>query len=112
MLIKLGITSASFSVSIIGFGFIVVPFIASVCFATVFTTEIATQFLKHKEQEYMKSYLMIGDTLKRFQEIHTKSLGDIQIDEEESQFFVNSYNNYNNQETQPQEKNFYHQYKH
>ena len=90
-LIVIRTTSASVAVSNIGAGVIVVPINACVGFATAFTTKMATHFLKHKEQKHMKCYLASRKTLKRFQEQHTKSLGDNNLDRKNA--FAKLYNN-------------------
>ena len=94
IVIVIGTTSASVTLSITGVGIIVVPITAGVGCATGILVKICSSYLKKKEQNYKLKYAIIQKTLDDFRQLYITSLTDNHIDEEEYQRFVTQFENY------------------
>ena len=81
LIIIIGTTSASVTLSITGVGIIVFPITAGVGCATGILVKICCGYLKKKEQNYKLQYAIIQKTLDDFRQLHVTSLKDNHIDE-------------------------------
>ena len=92
-------TSTSITLSLTGYGLIIVPITAGCgCVMTV-GSKIISEFLKKKEKSYLKKYTLSHNTLNDFRKLYQKSLEDNIINENEYKKFTDMYNNYQNEKT-------------
>ena len=95
----IGCTGTSVTLSVTGYGLIIVPITAGCgCLMSV-GSKIINEFLKKKEKSYLKKYTLSHNTLQDFRKLHQKSLEDNVIDQNEYKKFTDMYNNYQNEKT-------------
>ena len=87
-------TSTSITLSLTGYGLIIVPITAGCgCLMTI-ASKIISEFLKKKEKSYLEKYTLSHNTLNDFRKLYQKSLEDNTIDQNEYKKFTDMYNNY------------------
>ena len=93
-IIIIGVSSTSVTLSITGAGVIIVPIVAGVGCATGILVKICSSWLKKKEQSSVKKYAYIQKTIEDFRTLYINSLKDNKINKDESNRFVNLYENF------------------
>ena len=83
--VVLGVTSTCITLSVTGVGLVVVPVASGVGAGLCILSKIVGEYLKRKEQKYIKKYTLAGKTVEDFCKLHTRSLEDNKID-------LNEYN--------------------
>ena len=87
-------TSSSISLSLTGFGLIVIPISSSIACGLSITNKVIYEIVMQKYNKYKKLYEKDQQTIKSYDKSYRKSLQDNRIDENEYDSLCNTFTKY------------------
>ena len=93
-IVIIGATSTSITLSITGFGLIVLPISASIACGLSLGNKILHKLIINKYNKYKKQYERDQNTIKSFDKLYRKSLQDNLIDKNEYESLCNIFTKY------------------
>ena len=89
-----GVTSTSITLSVTGFGLLVIPITSGVGAGFSLSGKIISEYLKHLQAKYTKKHALASKTLEQFAILHSKCLTDNKIDQSEYLKLTKTYDVY------------------
>ena len=93
-IVTIATTSSSISLSLTGFGLIVIPISSSIACGLSITNKVLNEIVMQKYNKYKKLYEKDQQTIKSFDKLYRKSLQDHMIDKKEYESLCNIFTRY------------------